>query len=154
VLDILRETHRQGARHYILMNGHLENFPFLAEAVDLFLQNASDSRIVIISWWELLTGDIVNEIFDKGDFGGWHTEHAGIAETSLMQHFAPDLVRDDQIKDDRSEQMVPYSVFPPPDGHVPRSGVFTNISISSPEKGELIAKHVAEKIMKIANKEL
>jgi creatinine amidohydrolase len=153
-LDILRETHRHGGRRFMIMNGHYENEAFLTEAIDLFLRECSDSQILLISWWALISDELVDEIFAEAGFPGWDTEHAGITETALMQYFAPELVREDKIIDDQSERKPPYSIYPAPDDIVPKSGVLYKATYASREKGEKIAKQVVDRIVEISNNEL
>jgi creatinine amidohydrolase len=91
-----------------------------------------------VSSWDLIPQDILDEVFKEVGFPGWEIEHAGISETSLMQYFAPDLVREDKIVDDESARKVPCLIFPPPDDIITRSGSFHKATYSSREKGELL----------------
>ena len=153
-LDILRETYRHGGRRFMIMNGHYENEAFLTEAIDLFLRDFSDSQVLLISWWALVSDELVDEIFAEAGFPGWDTEHAGITETSLMQYFAPELVREDKIIDDQSERKPPYSIYPAPEDIVPKSGVLYKATYASREKGEKLAMDVTDRIVQIAQDEL
>jgi creatinine amidohydrolase len=138
VLDILRCTYHHGARKYLVLNGHYENVAFATEAVELFFREQSDACVLIVSSWGLIPQDILDEVFKEVGFPGWEIEHAGISETSLMQYFAPDLVREDKIVDDESARKVPYLIFPPPDDIITRSGSFCKATYSSREKGDLL----------------
>jgi creatinine amidohydrolase len=153
-LDILRETYRHGGRRFIVMNGHYENEAFLTEAIDLFLRDISDAQVLLFSWWSLVSDELVDEIFAEAGFPGWDTEHAGITETSLMQYFAPELVREDKIIDDQSERKPPYSIYPAPEDIVPKSGVLYKATYASREKGEKLAKQVTERMVQITKDEL
>ncbi len=153
VLDILRCTYHHGARKYLLLNGHYENVAFATEAVELFFREQSDAHVLIVSWWDLVSQDILDEIFKEVGFPGWDVEHAGIGETSLMQYFAPDFVREDKIVDDESKRRVPYLIFPPPEDIITRSGSFYKATYSSKEKGELLARSITGRIVEIANQE-
>ena len=153
-LDILRETYRHGGRRFLIMNGHYENVAFLTEAVELFIRGAPDARVLIISWWDQVSDELVDEIFAEAGFPGWDTEHAGITETALMQYFAPELVREDSIIDDQSERKITYSIFPPPEDIIPKSGVLYKATYASREKGEKLAKQVVDRIVAIARNEL
>jgi creatinine amidohydrolase len=62
-LDILRETYRHGGRKFLIMNGHFENVAFLTEAIDLFLRHSSDSKVLLVSWWDQVSDELVDEIF-------------------------------------------------------------------------------------------
>ena len=153
-LDILRETYRHGGRRFLIMNGHYENVAFLTEAVELFICGAPDAQVLIISWWDQVSDELVDEIFAEAGFPGWDTEHAGITETALMQYFAPELVREDKIIDDQSKRKITYSIFPPPEDIVPKSGVLYKATYASREKGEKLAKQVVDRIVEIARNEL
>ncbi len=153
-LDILKETYRHGGRRFLLLNGHYENLAFVTEAVELFIEEKSDARVVVLSWWDQVSDKLVDELFAGAGFPGWDTEHAAITETSLMQYFAPELVREDRIIDDQSERKVTYSIFPPPEDIIPKSGVLYKATYASREKGEKLAKHVVDNIVQIIRQEL
>jgi creatinine amidohydrolase len=153
-LDILRETYRHGGRRFLVLNGHYENVAFVTEAVQLFLRDADDPRVVILSWWDQVSDEIIDELFAEVGFPGWEMEHAALTETSLMQFFNPDLVRDDRIVDDQSERMPTYAIFPPPDDIIPKSGVYYKATSASQEKGEKLAKQVKDTIVQICRQEL
>ncbi len=153
-LDILKETYRHGGMRFLLLNGHYENLAFVTEAVELFIEEKSDARVVVLSWWDQVSDELVDELFAGAGFPGWDTEHAAITETSLMQYFAPELVREDRIIDDQSERNVTYSIFPPPEDIIPKSGVLYKATYASREKGEKLAKHVVDNIVQITRREL
>ncbi len=153
-LDILRETHRHGGRKFLIMNGHFENVAFLTEAIDLFLRHSSGSKVLLVSWWDQVSDELIEEIFAGAGFPGWDTEHAGITETALMQYFAPELVREDKIIDDQSERKPTYSIFPAPDNIIPKSGVLYKATFASRQKGEKLANFVTDRIAQIARDEL
>jgi len=153
-LDILRETYRHGGRRFLVLNGHYENAAFLTEAVGLFLRDADDTRVVILSWWDQVSDEMRDELFAEAGFPGWEVEHAAVTETSLMQYFTPELVREDRIIDDQSERVPAYSIFPPPDDIIPKSGVPYKATFASREKGEKLAKQLAETIVQIGRQEL
>ena len=153
-LDILRETYRHGGRRFLILNGHYENVAFVTEAVELLVREVDDARVVILSWWEQVSDEMVDELFAETGFPGWEPEHAAITETSLMQYFAPELVREDKIIDDQSERKLTYSIFPPPDDIIPKSGILYKATYASREKGEKLAKQVVGTIVQIARQEL
>ena len=71
-----------------------------------------------------------------------------------MQYFAPELVREDKIIDDQSDRKITYSIFPPPEDIIPKSGVLYKATYASREKGEKLAKQVVDRIVAIALNEL
>ena len=153
-LDILRETYRHGGRRFFILNGHYENVAFLTEGVELFLRDADDARVVLLAWWDQVSDEMIDELFAEAGFPGWDTEHAAITETALMQYFAPELVREDKIIDDQSERMPTYSIFPPPDDIISKSGVLYKATYASREKGEKLAKQLVRTIVQIGRQEL
>jgi len=153
ILDILMETYRHGGRKFVLVNGHYENEAFAAEAVDLFLREAKDAKVLIISWWNQVSDDLVEELFSGVGFPGWDTEHAAITETSLMLCFAPELVREQAIIDDQGKWKPSYSVYPAPQDIIPKSGVLYKATHASKEKGEKLSKHVSERLINIIRNE-
>ncbi len=152
-LDILKETYRHGGRKFLVLNGHYENLAFLNEAVELFVEQAKDVKVLTLCWWDQVSDELVDEIFAEAGFPGWDTEHAAITETSLMQYFAPELVREDKIIDDQSERKPTYSIFPPPADIIPASGVLYKATYASAEKGEKLATQVADRIAAIVAEE-
>jgi creatinine amidohydrolase len=153
-LDILNETYRHGGRRFLVLNGHYENLAFVNEAIELFTPRAEGAKVVLLSWWDQVSDELTEEIFAEAGFPGWDTEHAGITETALMLHFAPELVRKDSIIDDQSERKPTYSIYPPPSDIIPRSGVLYKATYASPEIGAKLADHVVDNIVDIVNREL
>ena len=153
-LDVLNETYRHGGRRFLVLNGHYENLAFIGEAVELFCGQAKDARVVVLSWWDQVSQEMTDELFAEAGFPGWDTEHAGITETSLMLHFAPELVREDKIIDDQSARKPTYSIYPPPGDIIPKSGVLYKATHASRVRGEKLALHVVDNIVGIARREL
>jgi creatinine amidohydrolase len=153
-LDILRETFRHGGRRFLVLNGHYENTAFVEEAAQLFLRDADDTHTVVLSWWDQVSNGMIDELFTEVGFPGWELEHAALTETSLMQYFTPELVREDKIVDDQGKRIPTYAIFPPPDDIIPKSGVFSTATIASREKGEKLAKHLVDTIIQICHQEL
>ena len=153
-LDILRETYHHGGRMFLILNGHFENIAFVNEAVEIFIREVGDAKVVTLNWWDQVSDELVDEVFAEAGFPGWDIEHAAITETSLMQYFAPELVREDKIIDDQSERTPTYSIFPPPQDIAPKSGVFYKATYASREKGEKLAKQVVDRIVEISHREL
>ncbi len=92
--DILKELMADGWQRILVLNGHFENLAFLIEAADLLMreQKSAFPRVVITSWWDNISNDVLPKIFDEVEFAGWELEHAAIVETSAMMFFAPDLL--------------------------------------------------------------
>jgi creatinine amidohydrolase len=71
-----------------------------------------------------------------------------------MQYFAPELVREDRIINDQGERKPTYSILPPPDDIIPKSGVLYKATFASREKGEKLAKQLVGTIVQIGRQEL
>lgn len=154
VKDILEELIRDGVRKIAIVNSHFENQAFLLEAIDLvskFMPN--DTKIVMMSWWDLISQDTIDKVFDEIEFPGWALEHAAITETSLILKFAPQLVHMDRLIDEKIEEVPTYHVYPIPKDLVPKSGLLAIGRTSSKEKGELIVNEALDKMISIVNKE-
>jgi len=153
-LDILNETYRHGGRRFLVLNGHYENLAFINYAIELFTTNAAGAKTSLLSWWDQVSDEMTEEIFAEAGFPGWDTEHAGITETALMLHFAPELVRQDCIIDDQSERKPTYSIYPPPADIIPQSGVLYKATYATPEIGARLTDHVVNNIVEIVKREL
>lgn len=154
VKDILEELIRDGVRKIAIVNSHFENQAFLLEAIDLvskFMPN--DTKIIMMSWWDLISQDTIDKVFDEIEFPGWALEHAAITETSLILKFAPQLVHMDRLIDEKIEEVPTYHVYPIPKDLVPKSGLLAIGRTSSKEKGELIVNEALDKMISIVNKE-
>jgi len=138
---------------FLMLNGHYENIAFVNEAVEIFAHEVDDAKVITLCWWDLVSEELVDEIFAEAGFPGWDTEHAGITETSLMQYFAPELVREDKIIDDQSERKPAYSIFPAPADIIPKSGVLYKATYASREIGQKLAEQVVDTICQITNQE-
>ena len=44
----------------------------------------------MVNWWEQIQPEDIGRIFGA-NFPGWEAEHAGVAETSLMEELRPVL---------------------------------------------------------------
>ncbi|MGL4740796.1 MAG: creatininase [Sarcina sp.] len=154
VKDIIEELIRDGVKKIILMNAHFENQAFLLEAVDLVSRTMPQgTKIVMMSWWDLITQTTIDKVFNEIEFPGWALEHAAITETSLILKFAPELVHMDRLIDEKIEEVPKYQVYPIPLDIVPKSGLLAIGRTSSKEKGELIIEEALDEMIKIVNKE-
>lgn len=155
VKDILKEFIDDGWKKIILLNSHYENQAFLAEAADLVIKKQKQEfpKVILTSWWDNISDDIMPQIFDQVPFRGWDLEHAAITETSLMLYFKPELVREDLLTDEGIEEVPNYQRYPISTTLIPKSGaLYTSIS-SSAKKGELITENVIKNFTTFMKKE-
>lgn len=154
VMDILEELIRDGVKKIAIVNSHFENQAFLLEAIDLVSKKMpTGTKIIMMSWWDLISQQTIDKVFDEVEFPGWALEHAAITETSLILKFAPDLVHMDRLIDEKIEEVPTYQVYPIPKDLVPKSGLLSIGRTSSKEKGELIVNESLENMIKIVKKE-
>ncbi|CEN78738.1 creatininase [Paraclostridium sordellii] len=154
VMDILEELIRDGVKKIAIVNSHFENQAFLLEAIDLVSKKMpTGTKIIMMSWWDLISQPTIDKVFDEVEFPGWALEHAAITETSLILKFAPNLVHMDRLIDEKIEEVPTYQVYPIPKDLVPKSGLLSIGRTSSKEKGELIVNESLENMIKILKKE-
>ncbi|MEG1285069.1 MAG: creatininase [Romboutsia sp.] len=154
VKDIIEELIRDGVKKIVIVNSHFENQAFLLEAIDLVSRTMPQgTKILMMSWWDLITRKTIDKVFDEVEFPGWALEHAAITETSLILKFDPKNVHMDRLIDEKIEEVPIYQVYPIPKDLVPKSGLLSIGRTSSKEKGDLIAKEALDKMVEIINKE-
>lgn len=146
IRDLTAELFRSGFRRLVYLNSHYENaslvYEALTEAIDAQQQTC---RAILINWWEQVTAADIEPIF--GDqFPGWEAEHAGVAETSLMEELRPDLVRAELKGEGGTPRTVSYDIFPTPPDVVPPTGVPWRADLASPQTGKYLAGVLADRI--------
>ncbi len=148
VHDILVEFARDGVKKMFLVNGHFENEPYIIEAMDMVTKEY-DIQLVLASWWDNITDDVVEKVFDEVPFPSWALEHAAITETSMVMVFAPELVHMDRFVEEPVYHPGPYYKYPVQKGMVPDSGALATARTSSLEKGELLVHGIVDEFVKI-----
>lgn len=145
VAELVTSYARHGHRRVVLVNGHLENTMFAIEGAKAALEREPLAALVI-DWWNILETEKLTEIF-AGEFPGWEAEHAGVIETSLMLHLAPERVRTDQIENRISHITPPkHTILPERPGLVDPSGVLRTARGSIPD----IGSKMFEEIVRVA----
>lgn len=147
--DILEELCRDGVKKIFVNNAHFENEAFLLEAIDLVSRKYPDVKILESNWWDVLSHDIIDKVFDEIPFPGWALEHAAVTETSLMMYLAPGSVRTDLLPEEKGVTPIPYHKYPIVKGMVPDSGALASAKGSSAKKGKLITDAAVDEFVKI-----
>jgi creatinine amidohydrolase len=91
--DTLESVARHGFTNLVVLNGHGGNGAATQVFVESFGHRHPGCRVVASSWWRL-AGQELGGITETGPGG---VGHACEFETSLMLHFAPELVRTGKI---------------------------------------------------------
>jgi creatinine amidohydrolase len=151
--DVVADLFRSGFRHVVVLNGHYENAGFLFEGLAAASESHPEATALLINWWEQLHHEDLPRIFPEG-FPGWEIEHAGIAETALVEELRPELVREDRKTDDAGTRVLTYDVFPVPSDAVPPTGVPARSTPASRDIGRYIADALVERIDAILTREV
>lgn len=87
----------------------------------------------------------------NGSFPGWHAEHAGLTETSLMLHLKPDLVR--EIRPEHSRPPLSGVYLHPIDPmQISDRGVLADTTKSSAELGAALFEHICTELELLLDK--
>ncbi|GAA2230859.1 creatininase [Streptomyces amakusaensis] len=152
VIRFLRETAQSMTRlpfgRLIVVNGHFENEPFIFEALDGLCRHGSaeGKEIIAFSWWSLVEDSWLRD--QVPGFPGWHAEHAGLTETSLMLHLRPDLVSDLRPDHDRPPRAGVY-LHPVDVARSTNQGVLSSTSGSSAALGERLFEHIVSQAISL-----
>jgi creatinine amidohydrolase len=143
ITDCLSALARLRPGQLIIVNGHYENEGLLFEAIEGCrpLEAFPDTEILAFSWWSLVQDTWVVEHLP--DFPGWHAEHAGITETSLMMYLRPQAVRPERPEHDTPPRAGVY-VHPLDVSRMSNAGVLSSTTGASRDLGERLFWHVAD----------
>jgi creatinine amidohydrolase len=158
IKDIIKELARNGARRFVMMNGHYENQAYMVEAIDLALrelrwEGIRDARFVATNYWDFIDKPTIERIYPDG-FLGAELEHAGVMETSMMLVLHPSLVRMDRVEDHKPASFPPYDVYPIKGELTPRQGSLSSPRKATKEKGEILLDVCTKGIVGAVRKEL
>jgi creatinine amidohydrolase len=139
VEDVGRWAHASGFRKLLLVNAHATNQPSCGSAVLALRHELPDLRVRVVTVWDL--SDEIAAVYraDAPDF------HANVAETSVMLHLEPALVRLDRAVDepDRTVGLVFQYAMP----QTTASGVVGAPTQSTPEQGAELFEAVVEALV-------
>ena len=153
VMDIIDEFVRDGFTKIFILSAHFENEAFIVEAMDLCSAKYGDKvQLLLTNWWDPMSPDVIDKVFDEVPFPGWALEHAAVTETSLMMYFAPELVREDKIMDTENASPATYYRYPIEKDIVPETGILASAKSSSAERGKIIVDDVIPNIIEIIDK--
>lgn len=152
--DVLNELIVDGFTKIVVMNAHFENEAFIVEAIDLVTRETGGvATIVETNWWDPVPQSVIDKVFDGLVFPGWALEHAAVTETSLMLHYAPEMVHMDRMVEEAGASAKSYVRYPVRQGDVPAHGGLANPAGSSAERGKLIADACVDAVADICAEE-
>jgi creatinine amidohydrolase len=142
LVDVLGAYARTGARRVLVVNGHYENEPFLFEAIEVCREagQLDGVEVIALSWWSVVSDEVLRELFGDA-FPGWHAEHAGLCETSLMLHLRPETVRSVRPEHPEPPRAGVY-LHPIDPERISDRGVLARTSGASAETGHVLFAHV------------
>lgn len=153
-VNVLEEFCKDGFTRIFVNNAHFENEAFLLEAISIVSEKYPKVNFIESNWWDVLTTEVIDELFDGCEFPGWALEHAALTETSLIMHLMPELVRTELMSKEKGIIPIPYHKYPIVKGMVPDSGVLAPADGSSARKGQLITDFAVNEFVAIIEKEL
>lgn len=137
VLQLAEWLHAAGFKRIVMLNGHVTNWAPLRCGLENIRHTYPDIRIALKSLWEL--SHEVSERYHR-DARGFH---ANAAETSLMLHLRPELVRRERIVDEPDRSACCFFAYRVDQESV--TGVTGNPSEGTAEAGtELLTLCIAE----------
>jgi creatinine amidohydrolase len=136
--NVLTEFERQGFRRILVFSGHFENTPFIVDAIERARERTQSdgARMAVTTWWDLIANESIAEIFGA-DFT-WSGTHASFPETSLALVLSPEIVRHDELVDDRPSVHLSCFISPVPTEALPLSGVYGDATRSTEQVGALL----------------
>jgi creatinine amidohydrolase len=150
---VVEDFLRQGFRRVAILNGHFENAWTLLEAAEQASEAYHEtSKVLLVNWWDQVEPGDVQAIFGDG-FPGWATEHASITETSMLEAFAPELVRTQRKAAGGAERLITYDVFPAPDDILWPNGIGFSALEASAETGKALTALLVDRVTAILERE-
>ncbi|MBI1910474.1 MAG: creatininase family protein [Deltaproteobacteria bacterium] len=139
--DIVRSAYAHGLRNFILISGHGGSLHVsaLREVAENLTQELDKVKIAALSIYELLGKETQEIIETKGD------SHAGEAETSLVLHLAPKLIKG-RSKEEYPRMPKPIAVKDKDKLKYWPGAVWGNPQKASADKGEKLFKVMVEKV--------
>ncbi|MEV6548599.1 creatininase family protein [Streptomyces sp. NPDC051597] len=143
VAQCLRGLARLAPARLVVVNGHYENEALLFEAIDGLdpARTFPATEIVAFSWWSLVEEEWLRKRLPQ--FPGWHAEHAGVTETSLMMYLRPEVVRPVRVDHPTPPAAGVYR-HPVDVDRMSTQGVLTTTSGASGALGEELFWHVMD----------
>jgi creatinine amidohydrolase len=154
IVDVLRATHTHGARTFLLIHGHIANVPVVFDAADQFCSEVGDSRVMAVSWWDLVSEATRDAIAADVAVARADDHHGALVETSLMMHISPQSVRRHLASDDHAERRVRYLILPVPDALRTRTGIVYRATGAKAEIGRRVLDEVVANLVDAVELEL
>ncbi|MEU7476675.1 creatininase family protein [Lentzea sp. NPDC042327] len=151
LVDALESLCALPFKRLLVVNGHFENEPFVFEALDDVARRpaAHGKEFMALSWWSLVDDSWLAERVPA--FPGWHAEHAGLTETSLMLFLRPDLVSGLRLDHDHPPRAGVY-LHPADVTTMTTRGILSSTSGASASFGEELFWHVVSSAVDLVSR--
>ncbi|MDG6773669.1 creatininase family protein [Thiomicrorhabdus sp. ZW0627] len=150
MIDVIKEigdwVYASGFKRLFLLNSHVSNFAPLRCALEMLRAEHDDFMVAIIN------SASISERVKQRHFEDADDWHANEAETSLMMAVAPELVREDRLKDSDDPDRTEECVFSHPVNRTSLNGVTGKPSLASVEKGEELFAWMVEDLSGVVTK--
>jgi len=135
-----------GIRRLIMVNGHVTNEAPLRCALEILRAKHDGFMVALVN-----TAQISQRVKDAhfADADDWH---ANDAETSLMLHLYPEIVRTEKLIEADDEDRTDGCVFAHPVNRTSRNGVTGTPSTASSEKGRQLYQWMCEDLAGVLNR--
>jgi len=139
VREIARWAVATGWKRLLIINSHFGNDAPLRCAVDrLRFELVGRLLVAVRNTWTLTQSIAVRFTHDAADW------HANEAETSLLLHIAPELVRTDRLAGSDDPDRTEGNVFPHMVAHTSSNGVTGKPSVASAESGASLLREMGD----------
>jgi creatinine amidohydrolase len=152
VSEILASVEAHGFAKLVIFNAHGGNIGVGQVITEFFGRRHPEIELVFLTWWRIAS----NALFEITETGPGGVGHACEFETSLMLHFAPQMVRHDLIQPGGNQPTYAWAegdMLRGSRGALYRSmkqmspnGVFGDPTRASAEKGVRIASAVLDEL--------
>ncbi|MFC9660056.1 creatininase family protein [Nocardia sp. NPDC127606] len=149
IADILTALAEHGVRQLVIVNSAIDNLSFLCEAARIVTAAHPQSRIMIVHWWDVVGETFRNALAEETGVARSDDHHAGMVESSLTMHIAPDTTRPDLVDTDpvvAGARRFGYDVFPLPEDAATSSGIVYTAHKASVDIGARVAEQVAREM--------
>lgn len=150
LIDVVKEigdwVQASGFKRLFILNSHVSNFAPLRCALEMLRAEHDGFMVAIIN------SATISERIKERHFEDAVDWHANEAETSLMMAVAPELVREERIKDSDDPDRTEDCVFSHPVNRTSVNGVTGKPSLANIQKGEELFAWMIEDLSTLVRK--
>ncbi|MFC9965125.1 creatininase family protein [Nocardia ignorata] len=146
VTEIASALAEHGVRQLVIVNSAIDNLSFLCETARIVTAAHPGTQVMIVHWWDVVGEGFRNALATETGVARGDDHHAGMVESSLVMHVAPDTTRPELIDTDSTglgARRFSYDVFPLPADAATPSGIVYTAHTASAEIGVRVADQVA-----------